>query len=106
MSLNNYSRDRLPLVLLAPIVSEKSTMIADKLRQIAFRVAADATKADVKDAVEAMFKEQKVEVAAVQILNVRGKEKRFGRFTGRRRNWKKAYVCLKEGSDLNLAEAA
>lgn len=103
--MNNYSKDRLPLVLLAPIVSEKSTMIADKLRQIAFRVAADATKADIKDAVEAMFKEQKVEVAAVQVLNVGGKEKRFGRFTGRRRNWKKAYVCLKEGSDLNLAEA-
>ena len=103
--MNNYSKDRLPLVLLAPIVSEKSTMIADKLRQIAFRVAADATKADGKNAVEAMFKEQKVEVAAVQILNVRGKEKRFGRMTGRRRNWKKAYVCLKEGSDLNLAEA-
>jgi large subunit ribosomal protein L23 len=103
--MNNYSKDRLPLVLLAPIVSEKSTMIADKLRQIAFRVAADATKADIKDAVEAMFKEQKVEVAAVQVLNVGGKQKRFGRFTGRRRNWKKAYVCLKEGSDLNLAEA-
>ena len=81
-------------------------MVADKLRQIAFRVAADATKADVKDAVEAMFKEQKVEVAAVQVLNVKGKQKRFGRFIGRRRNWKKAYVCLKEGSDLNLAETA
>ena len=104
--MNNYSKDRLPLVLLAPIVSEKSTMVADKLRQIAFRVAADATKADVKNAVEAMFVEQKVEVAAVQILNVKGKEKRFGRFIGRRRNWKKAYVCLKEGSDLNLAESA
>ncbi len=104
--MNNYTKDRLPLVLLAPIVSEKSTMVADKLRQIAFRVAADATKADVKDAVEAMFKEQKVEVAAVQVLNVKGKQKRFGRFIGRRRNWKKAYVCLKEGSDLNLAETA
>lgn len=104
--MNNYSKDRLPLVLLAPIVSEKSTMVADKLRQIAFRVAADATKADVKDAVEAMFKEQKVEVAAVQVLNVKGKRKRFGRFIGRRSNWKKAYVCLKEGSDLNLAETA
>jgi large subunit ribosomal protein L23 len=104
--MNNYSKDRLPLVLLAPIVSEKSTMVADKLRQIAFRVAADATKADVKDAVEAMFKQQKVEVAAVQVLNVKGKQKRFGRFIGRRRNWKKAYVCLKEGSDLNLAETA
>jgi large subunit ribosomal protein L23 len=104
--MNNYSKDRLPLVLLAPIISEKSTMVADKLRQIAFRVAADATKADVKDAVEAMFQEQKVEVASVNILNVAGKEKRFGRLMGRRRNWKKAYVCLKEGSDLNLAEAA
>ncbi|MFN0164111.1 MAG: 50S ribosomal protein L23 [Burkholderiales bacterium] len=103
--MNKYSRDRLPLVLLAPIVSEKSTMVADKLRQIAFRVADDATKADVKDAVELMFKEQKVEVASVQVLNVKGKQKRFGRFNGRRRNWKKAYVCLKEGSDLNLAEA-
>lgn len=103
--MNNYSKERLPLVLLAPIVSEKSTMVADKLRQIAFRVAADATKADVKDAVEVMFQAQNVEVAAVQILNVKGKEKRFGRFIGRRRNWKKAYVCLKEGSDLNLAEA-
>ena len=103
--MNNYSPERLPLVLLAPIVSEKSTMVADKLRQIVFRVAADATKADVKDAVEVMFQAQKVEVAAVQILNVKGKEKRFGRFIGRRRNWKKAYVCLKEGSDLNLAEA-
>ena len=103
--MNNYSQDRLALVLLAPIVSEKSTMVADKLRQIAFRVAADATKGDVKNAVEAMFKEQKVEVSAVQILNVKGKQKRFGRFNGRRRNWKKAYVCLKEGSDLNLAEA-
>ena len=101
-----YSADRLPLVLLAPIVSEKATMVADSLRQIAFRVADDATKVDVKAAVEAMFKEQKVEVANVQILNVKGKEKRFGRFIGRRRNWKKAYVCLKEGSDLNLAEAA
>ena len=103
--MNNYSQDRLALVLLAPIVSEKSTMVADKLRQIAFRVAADATKGDVKNAVEAMFKEQKVEVSAVQILNVKGKQKRFGRFNGRRRTWKKAYVCLKEGSDLNLAEA-
>lgn len=103
--MKKYSKDRLPLVLLAPIVSEKSTMVADKLRQIAFRVADDATKADVKDAVELMFKEQKVEVASVQVLNVKGKQKRFGRFNGRRRNWKKAYVCLKEGSDLNLAEA-
>ena len=102
----NYNDERLPLVLLAPIMSEKATMIADSLRQIAFRVADDATKVDVKAAVEAMFKDQKVEVQSVQIVNIKGKEKRFGRSIGRRRNWKKAYVCLKDGSDLNLAEAA
>ena len=73
-------------VLLAPIVSEKATMVADKHEQVVFRVAQDATKPEVKAAVELMFK---VQVDSVQISNVRGKEKRFGRFIGRRRHWKK-----------------
>ena len=60
----------------------------------------DATKPEVKAAVEAMFK---VEVESVQIANVGGKMKRFGKFTGRRRNWKKAYVCLKPGQEINFA---
>ena len=65
-----------------------------------FGVAADATKPEMKAAVELMFK---VEVESVQIANVSGKQKRFGKFTGRRRNWKKAYVCLKAGQEINFA---
>ena len=95
-----YAHERLMTVLLAPIVSEKATMVADKHEQVVFRVAQDATKPEVKAAVELMFK---VEVDSVQISNVRGKEKRFGRFIGRRRNWKKAYVCLKAGQEINFA---
>ncbi|MPZ44403.1 MAG: 50S ribosomal protein L23 [Betaproteobacteria bacterium] len=88
-------------VLLAPTVSEKSTMVGDKHNQVVFRVDRAATKGDVKDAVELMFK---VEVAAVQVLNVKGKEKRTARFIGRRNSWKKAYVRLKPGQEINFAE--
>ena len=97
--------ERLPLVLLAPVISEKATMIADKGNQITFRVAADATKPEIKAAVEAMFsqKDKKIEVLSVQVTNVKGKEKRFGKFMGRRRNWKKANVCLKPGFDIDFA---
>ena len=95
-----FAADRLALVLVAPVVSEKGTQIADKYEQVIFRVLADATKPEVKAAVEAMFK---VQVESVQITNVTGKSKRFGRHTGRRRNWKKAYVCLKAGQEINFA---
>lgn len=88
-------------VLLAPTVSEKSTMIGDKHNQIVFRVRRDATKSDVKAAVELMFK---VQVEGVQILNVRGKQKRFGRFVGRRSQWKKAYMRVKAGQEISFAE--
>jgi large subunit ribosomal protein L23 len=94
--------ERLMQVLVAPIVSEKSTMMADKNNQIAFRVLQDATKPEIKAAVELLFK---VEVASVQVLNRAGKQKRFGRFNGRRRNLRKAYVCLKPGQEINFAEA-
>ena len=96
-----YPQERLMTVLLAPIVSEKATFVADKHDQVVFRVAQDATKPEVKAAVELMFK---VLVDSVQISNVRGKEKRFGRFIGRRRHWKKAYVCLKPGQEINFAQ--
>ena len=95
-----YNSERLATILLAPVVSEKGTYIADKHEQVIFRVAQDATKPEVKAAVETMFK---VEVESVQIANVGGKTTRFGRFTGRRRNWKKAYVCLKPGQEINFA---
>ena len=98
-----FPQERLMSVLLAPIISEKATFIADKHEQVVFRVVQDATKPEVKAAVELMFK---VEVEKVQIANVMGKEKRFGRFVGRRRNWKKAYVCLKPGQEINFAQEA
>ena len=95
-----FNPERLATVLLAPVVSEKGTMIAEKYDQVIFRVMPDATKPEVKAAVEAMFK---VQVESVQVANVKGKEKRFGRYIGRRRNWKKAYVCLKAGQEINFA---
>jgi large subunit ribosomal protein L23 len=99
-AVKQYDFERLALVLLAPVVSEKGTFLADRHSQVIFKVLQDATKPEVKAAVEAMFK---VEVESVQIANVGGKVKRFGQFTGRRRNWKKAYVCLKPGQEINFA---
>jgi len=87
---------RLMEVLLAPQVSEKSTFVGEKHNQYVFRVAADATKPEIKAAVELMFK---TKVRSVQVSNVKGKEKRFGRHVGRRRSWKKAYVSLMPGPD-------
>ena len=95
-----YAAERLMNVVLAPVVSEKSTRVADKNRQYVFRVADDATKPEVKAAVELMFK---TKVQSVTVSNVKGKEKRFGRFTGRRRSWKKAYVRLAAGQEINFA---
>ena len=98
-----YNPERLMTVLLAPVISEKGTFIADKYEQVVFRVSQDATKPEVKAAVELMFK---VDVESVQIANVKGKEKRFGAHRGRRRNWKKAYVSLKPGQEINFAVEA
>lgn len=95
-----YAAERLMNVVLAPVVSEKSTLVADKNRQYVFRVADDATKPQVKAAIELLFK---TKVQSVTVLNVKGKEKRFGRFMGRRRNWKKAYVRLAAGQEINFA---
>jgi len=95
-----YAAERLMNVVLAPVVSEKSTLVADKHRQYVFRVADDATKPEVKAAVELLFK---TKVRDVTVANVKGKEKRFGRFLGRRRSWKKAYVRLAAGQEINFA---
>jgi large subunit ribosomal protein L23 len=97
---------RLMTILLAPVISEKATFIADKHNQVIFRVRQDATKRDVKAAVELLWKDKKVEVESVQMVNVRGKSKRFGAYAGRRRNWKKAYVSLKPGQEINFAQEA
>ena len=95
-----YNADQLMNVLLAPVVSEKSTRVADKNRQYVFRVTDAATKPEIKAAVELMFK---TKVEAVTVSNVKGKKKRFGRMMGRRNNWKKAYVRLAEGQEINFA---
>ena len=95
------SQNRLMKVLLAPVVSEKSTMMAEKHGQVAFRVVADATKQEVKAAVELLFK---VQVESVQMVNVKGKTARFGRFGGKHSDVRKAYVTLKSGQEINFAE--
>ena len=92
-------QERLMQVLLAPTVSEKSTFVGDKNNQVVFRVADDATKSEIKAAVELLFK---VKVKGVQVSNVKGKEKKTGRIMGRRRNWKKAYVSLVQGQEINF----
>ena len=95
------NQERLLQVLLAPHISEKATNVGDKHKQVVFRVRADATKPEIKGAVELLFK---VVVAEVNIANVSGKKKRFGRVLGRRKSWKKASVCLQPGHDLNFVE--
>ena len=95
------NQQRLMQVLLAPQISEKATHVADKNEQVVFRVASDATKPEVKAAVELLFK---VSVESVQIANVKGKQKKFGRFMGSRKNWKKAYVSLKPGQEINFVD--
>ncbi|MBM3342701.1 MAG: 50S ribosomal protein L23 [Betaproteobacteria bacterium] len=103
--MKTYSQERLAQVLLAPVVSEKGTFVGEKHNQFVFRVAFDATKPEVKAAVELLFspKDKKLEVQSVRIVNVKSKEKRMGRFVGRRGGWKKAYVGLKAGQDINFA---
>ena len=98
---NTRQHQRLMQVIMAPVISEKSTFVADHHRQIVFRVDSRATKPEIKAAVEFMFK---VEVESVKVANVHGKEKRFGQMMGRRNHWKKAYVCLKPGQEINFAE--
>lgn len=100
MTTAKYAEDRLAQILVAPIVSEKSTMVSDKHNQVLFQVLRDATKPEIKAAVELMFK---VEVESVQTVLQKGKAKRFGRSMGRRDHVKKAYVCLKAGQELNFS---
>ena len=95
------NNERIYSVLLAPIVSEKSTMLAEKRNQVAFRVLPSATKQEVKSAVETLFK---VQVERVSILNRKGKYKRTGRFAGVRGTVRKAYVSLKPGQEINFAQ--
>lgn len=95
------SQDFLYKVILGTVVSEKNTFIGEKNNQYIFRVVPEATKADVKAAVEILFK---VKVEGVQILNLKGKEKRFGKNRGKRSDVRKAYVTVAKGQEINFAE--
>jgi large subunit ribosomal protein L23 len=98
-----FSEERLMKVLLAPVISEKATFVAEKNEQIVFKVLPDATKPEIKAAVELLFK---VEVESVQTVNREGKQKRSGRFNGRRNHTKRAFVALKPGQEINFVEEA
>lgn len=89
-------------VLRAPVISEKSTTTAEKDKRFVFKVQKDASKSQIKKAVELAFD---VKVDSVQVLNVKGKKKRFGRTMGTRSDWKKAYVKLKPGHDIDFSAA-
>lgn len=101
MSTFKFNEERLLNILRAPQISEKATFVAEKNNQIIFRVADDATKREIKTAVEKLFN---VTVESVQISVVKGKQKRFGRILGKRRGWKKAFVNLAPGQEINFAE--
>ena len=98
----NNNHERLLKIILAPHISEKATYIGEKNNQTIFRVLSDATKKEIKDAIELLWKEQKIEVKNVQTINVKGKRKRVGRFIGRRSDWKKAIISIEKGQELSF----
>jgi len=98
----SHGKERLMSILLGPHVSEKTTNIADQHNQFVFKVRRDSTKSEIGRAVELLFE---VTVTGVQVVNCRGKIKRFGQDYGRRQNWKKAYVTLAEGQNIDLIGA-
>jgi large subunit ribosomal protein L23 len=103
MSTQQFDEGRLMAVLVAPIVSEKATMVAEKSNAVMFKVLRDATKPEIKAAVELMFK---VQVKGVSVLNQKGKTKRFGKSIGRRDHVRKAFVTLMPGQELNIGGEA
>ena len=102
-ALQKFDESRLAQVLVGPIVSEKATSVGEKHNQVLFKVLRDATKPEIKAAVELMFK---VTVDSVQTVQHKGKTKRFGKSSGRRDHVKKAYVCLAAGQELNFSGEA
>ena len=97
------NKERLMQVLLSPVVSEKSAMLADSANQFCFKVASDANKLEIRKAVEMMFD---VNVEDVKVVNIKGKQKRFGQIMGKRGDTRKAYVRIKDGQDIDFAGGA
>lgn len=98
-----FDEGRLMQVLVAPVISEKATLVAEQSNAVTFKVLRDATKLEIKAAVELLFN---VKVKGVSVTNIKGKTKRFGRTIGRRDHVRKAYVVLHEGQELNLSGEA
>ena len=94
------NNERLSKILLSPLVSEKTTRASEENRQVVFKVLPGSSKLEIRRAVEKMFE---VSVTGVQVINVKGKTKRSGSSVAKRSNWKKAYVTLAEGSDIDFA---
>jgi large subunit ribosomal protein L23 len=103
MSKISIAGERLHQIILAPVVSEKSTRSAEKHNQAVFKVLRDARKPEIKAAVEKLFN---VKVEGIRTLNVKGKTKRFGASQGVRSDWKKAYVTLAEGQEIDFLSGA
>ena len=103
MSKISIAGERLHKIILAPVVSEKSTRAAEKSNQAVFKVLRDARKPEIKAAVEKLFN---VKVEGIRTLNVKGKTKRFGASQGVRSDWKKAYVTLAEGQEIDFLGGA
>jgi large subunit ribosomal protein L23 len=101
--ITKVSSERIHQIILAPVVSEKSTRAAEKHNQAVFKVLRDAKKPEIKIAIETLFK---VKVESVQTLNVKGKTKRFGQSFGHRSDWKKAYITLAEGQEIDFLGGA
>ena len=97
------NEERLMKVLVAPLISEKSSVAAEQNNQVVFKVTTDATKPEIKAAVEMLFD---VKVDQVRVANMKGKTKRFGQKMGRRNDWKKAYIALQEGQEIDLLGGA
>ena len=94
------NQERIFQILLTPHISEKSAVLGDAANQAVFQVAGDASKSEIKAAVEQLFD---VKVAAVRTVNMKGKRKRMGLRQGKRSDWKKAYVSLEQGHEIDLA---
>jgi large subunit ribosomal protein L23 len=93
------NEERLTKIILAPVLSEKSTLVGEKHNQVVFKVLSDANKREIKQAVEFLFN---VKVSEVCTARIKGKRKRFGRYVGHRSDWKKAYVALQPGHEIDL----
>lgn len=91
-------------IIVQPLITEKATLVSEKNNQYLFKVKKDADKAEIKAAIEYIWKSEKIDVITVNTLNAKGKNKRFGRYFGKRPDYKKAYVCVKQGQNLNFTD--